>query len=218
MSLDDADDGIALRQMLNQGYADSCSVSVESSPIGHNHFTGRAGRNLTQQQRLGVVGQKFEEIVFENELKQITVVGNGLRDNRLDCDEVPVVMCRAPGIAFQGSGMGLVFACAECHNAPQLGPDAHGNIIESLFEDFDEFSGPLGIILFDFLDDVGPLLLKDGEHRQDLRCVECDYLVCLTREQGEADQFESFDGTVLLKRGEERGGNGQVALFLSVGI
>jgi hypothetical protein len=66
MSLDDADDGIALRQMLNQGYADSCSVSVESSPVGHDHFTGHAGRNLTQQQRLGVVGQKFEEIVCEN--------------------------------------------------------------------------------------------------------------------------------------------------------
>lgn len=81
MSLDDADDGIALRQMLNQGYADSGSVSVESCPVGHDYFTGHAGRHLTQQQRLGVVGQEFEEIVFENELKQIAVVGNGLRDN-----------------------------------------------------------------------------------------------------------------------------------------
>ena len=34
MLLYDADDGIALRQMLNQGYADSGSVSVESSPVG----------------------------------------------------------------------------------------------------------------------------------------------------------------------------------------
>ncbi len=204
--------------MLNQGYTDSCSVSVEPCTIGNDYFTGHAGRHLTQQQWIGVVVQKFEEIVFENELKQIAVVGNGLRDNRLDCDEVPVVMGRTRGIAFQGSGMGLVLACAECHNALQPGPDAHGNIIESLFEDFDEFSSPLGIILFDFLDDVGPLLLKDGEHRQDLRCIECDHLVCLTREQGEADQFEPPDGTVLLKRGEERGGNGQVALFLTVGI
>ena len=65
MSLDDADDGIALRQMLNQGYADSGPVSVESCPVGHDHFTGHAGRNLTQQQWLGVVGHKFEEVVFE---------------------------------------------------------------------------------------------------------------------------------------------------------
>ena len=187
MSLDDADDGIALRQMLNQGYADSCSVSVESSPIGHNHFTGRAGRNLTQQQRLGVVGHEFEEIVFENELKQIAVVGNGLRDNRLDCDEVPVIVCRALGISFQGSGLGLELACAECHNALQLRPDANGNIIESLLEDFDEFLSPHGIILFDFLYDIGPLLLKDGEHRQDLRCIERDNLVCFTKEQGKGD-------------------------------
>ena len=187
MSLDDADDGIALWQMLNQGYADSGSVSVESSPVGHDYFTGHAGRHLTQQQRLGVVGQKFEEIVFENELKQIAVVGNGLRDNRLDCDEVSVVMCRTLRISFQGSGMGLVLACSECHNALQFRPDAHGNIIESLFEDFDEFLSPLCIMLFDFLYNVGPLLLKGGEHCQDLKCIERDNLVSLTQEQGKAD-------------------------------
>lgn len=127
-------------------------------------------------------------------------------------------MCRTLRISFQGSGMGLVLACSECHNALQLRPDAHGNIIESLLEDFNEFLSPRCIILFDFSYDVGPMLLKGGEHRQDLKCVERDNLVCFTREQGEADQFESLDGAVLLKRGEERGGNGQVALFLSVGI
>ena len=75
MSLDDADDGIALRQMFNQGYADSGPVSVKSCPVGHNHFAGHAGRNLAQQQWLGVVGHKFEEVVFEDKLKQIAVVG-----------------------------------------------------------------------------------------------------------------------------------------------
>ena len=81
MSLYDADDGIALWQMLNQGYADSGSVSVKSCPVGHDYFTGHAGRHLTQQQRLGVVGHEFKEIVFENELEQVTVIGDGLRDN-----------------------------------------------------------------------------------------------------------------------------------------
>ena len=181
MSFDDTDDGIALRQMLNQGYVDSGSVSVESCPVGHDYFTGHAGRHLTEQQWLGVVGQKFEEIVFENELKQIAVVGNGLRDNRLDCDEVPVVMSRTLRISFQGGGMGLVLACSECHNALQLRPDAHGNIIESLLEDFNELLSPRCIILFDFSYDVGPMLLKGGEHRQDLKCVERNNLVCLTR-------------------------------------
>ena len=81
MSLYNADDGIALRLVLNQRYADSGSVSVETCPVGHDHFTGHAWRNLTQQQRLGVVGHEFEEIVLENELKQITVIGDGLPDD-----------------------------------------------------------------------------------------------------------------------------------------
>ena len=48
MSLDDADDGIALWQMLNQGYADAGSVAVEACPVGHDHLTGHAWRDLTQ--------------------------------------------------------------------------------------------------------------------------------------------------------------------------
>jgi len=102
LSLYNAYDGIALRLMLDQRYADSGSVSIESSPIGHDHFTGHAGRNLTQQQRLGVVGHEFEEIVCENKLKQIAVIGDGLRYNRLDGDEVPMIVCSALGISFQG--------------------------------------------------------------------------------------------------------------------
>lgn len=149
MSLYNADDGIALRLMLDQRYADSGSVSVESSPVGHDHFTGHAGRNLTQQQRLGVVGHEFEEIVFENELKQITVIGDGLRYNRLDCDEVSMIMCSTLGIALQGCSMRLVLACAECHNALQIRPDAHGNIIESLLEDLGELLSPRCIMPMD---------------------------------------------------------------------
>ena len=122
MLLYDADDSIAVRRMLNQRYADSSPVSVESCPVGHNHFAGCAGRNLTQQQWLGVVGHKFEEIILEDKLKQISVVGNSLRDNRLDCDEVSMVMCHALCISFHGSGMGLELACTECHNALQLRP------------------------------------------------------------------------------------------------
>jgi hypothetical protein len=42
-------------------------------------------------------------------------------------------------------------------------------------------------MLFDFLYEIGPLMLKCGEHCQDLKCIERDNLVSLAQEQGKAN-------------------------------